>query len=246
MNSKFPTDTQMYHFLPPTILGHLIFQIGEASADPLPAGLHSLDIKIGVDGERDTMLYVPEGLETDKPVKLLVMFHGAGGSAAKVFPDFQAHADKHKFLLMLPQSTYQTWDLTVGGNGPDLEKLNRSLYDVNTHFNIDPSHFGFCGFSDGASYSLSIGLSNAHILSHIIALSGGYMNLYVPRGKAPVFIAHSPEDEQLPMNTSGFFHYKELKQNGYDVIFHEFHGRHQIHQPVVDVAMDFFMAEKSA
>ncbi len=244
MNSKFPTDTQMYSFLPPTILGHLTFQIQQASSDPLPPGLHSLEAKIGVAGERDTMLYVPEGLEPGKPAKLLVMFHGAGGSAQKVFPDFQAQADKHKFLLMLPQSTYPTWDLTVGGNGPDLEKLERALAEVNSHFTIDPSHFGFCGFSDGASYSLSIGLSNGNILSHIIAMSGGFMNLYVPRGKAPVFIAHSPEDEQLPMNTSGFFHYKELKQNGYDVTFHEFHGRHLIHQPVVEAAMDFFLAEK--
>ena len=243
MNSKFPTDPAMYSFLPPSILGHLTFQPKPATSEPLPPGMHKLNASCGEPNERDTLLFVPEGLDTSKPAKLLVMFHGAGGSAQKVLPDFQSHAEKHKFLLMLPQSTYQTWDLTVGGNGPDLQKLDQALADLNTHFTIDTGHFGFCGFSDGASYSLSIGLSNGHILSHIIALSGGFMNLYVPRGKPKVFIAHSPEDEQLPMNTSGLFHYKELKQNGYDVIFHEFHGRHLIHQPVVEAALDFFLKE---
>ena len=244
MNSKFPTDSSMYNFLPPSILGHLIFQPKAASGKPLPAGLHQLSASCGVLGERATMLYVPTDLDPSKPVKLLVMFHGAGGSAEKVRPEFQSFAENHKFLLMLPQSTYQTWDLTIGGNGPDLEKLDKALTEVNTYFTIDSRHFGFCGFSDGASYSLSIGLSNGHILSHIIALSGGFMNLYVPRGKPRVFIAHSPEDEQLPMNTSGLFHYKELKNNGYDVIFHEFHGRHQIHPPVVKAALDFFLKEQ--
>ena len=182
--------------MPPSILGHLSFQFRTPDKAPFPAGTHPLNLSLGIEGERDTILVVPEGLDTDKPVKLLVMFHGAGGSAEKVMPFFRDWAEKEKFLLMVPQSTYITWDLTVGGNGPDLEKLEKGLEEVASRYNIDKNHFGFCGFSDGASYSLSIGLSNGEIVSHVIALSGGFMNLYVPRGKPLVFIAHSPEENQ--------------------------------------------------
>ena len=243
MKSNSPSNLQNFDFslMLPSILGHLSFQFRTPDKAPFPAGTHPLNLSLGIEGERDTILVVPEGLDTDKPVKLLVMFHGAGGSAEKVMPFFRDWAEKEKFLLMVPQSTYITWDLTVGGNGPDLEKLEKGLEEVASRYNIDKNHFGFCGFSDGASYSLSIGLSNGEIVSHVIALSGGFMNLYVPRGKPLVFIAHSPEDEQLPMKTSGLHHYNELKKEGYDVEFLEFHGLHLIHPPVVEKAMELFI-----
>ncbi len=241
MKSKFPTNPGDFHFLPPSVLGHLTFQFHNPTQSPLPAGTHSLNVLLNLPDERDTLLIVPEGLDTTAPVKLLVMFHGASGSAEKVMPFFKEIAEKNRFLLMLPQSTYITWDLSIGGNGPDLERLDRALEKVNTHFLLDRNHFGFCGFSDGASYALSIGLSNGETVSHVIALSGGFMNLYVPRGKPLVFIAHSPEDEQLPMDTSGLFHYHELKKVNYDVEFLEFHGRHVIHPPVVDKAIQFYL-----
>lgn len=241
MKSKYPTNPQDFSFLPPSILGHLTFQFRNPDQPPLPPGTHYLNILLGLPDERDTLLIVPEGLDTSKPVKLLVMFHGASGWAEKVLPFFREHAEKNKFLLMIPQSTYITWDLTVGGNGPDLEKLDKALHKVNSHFNLDRNHFGFCGFSDGASYSLSIGLSNGETVSHVIAMSGGFMNLYVPRGRPLVFIAHSPEDEQLPMDTSGLYHYNELKKVGYDVEFFEFHGNHVIHPHVVEKAMAFYL-----
>lgn len=243
MKSNFPTNLHEFDFsmMPPSILGHLTFQFKTPDQSPLPPGTHSLNVPLGQEGERDTILIVPEGLDTGKPVKLLVMFHGAGGSAEKVLPFFKEHAEKNGFLLMLPQSTYPTWDLTIGGNGPDLERLERALEKVNSHFDLDKNHFGFCGFSDGASYSLSIGLSNGETVSHVIALSGGFMNLYVPRGRPLVFIAHSPEDEQLPMDTSGLYHYHELKKAGYDVEFLEFHGRHVIHPHVVEKAIRFYL-----
>ena len=243
MKSNFPSNLNDFDFsmMPPSILGHLNFRFRDPDQPPLPPGTHSLNVLLELPGERDTLLIVPEGLDTTAPVKLLVMFHGAGGSAEKVMPFFKEHAEKNKFLLMIPQSTYITWDLTIGGNGPDLERLDRALDKVNSHFNLDRNHFGFCGFSDGASYSLSIGLSNGETVSHVIALSGGFMNLYVPRGRPLVFIAHSPEDEQLPMDISGLHHYKELKKAGYDIEFMEFHGRHLIHPHIVDKAMKFYL-----
>lgn len=226
--------------LPPAVLGRLTFELTPAEAEAYEPGLHAL----GQSEEKDSYLFVPETLaKNDKgEVPLLVMFHGANGSMEKVRPFLQKHAEEQGFLLLLPQSTFPTWDLTVGGNGPDLARLEAALIQAANHFTINPQHFGFCGFSDGASYSLSIGISNGDLLSHVIVMSGGFMNVYKPNGQPRVFIAHSPEDEQLPIDTSGRKHAAMLKNSGYDVIYHEFHGPHVIHPDVVEKAIDFFVS----
>ena len=132
MHNQLDLTSFDFSLLPPSILGHLTFKPGKPTQPPLKAGLHSL----GIAQERDTMLFVPEGLDTSKPVPFLVMFHGAGGSAGRVLPIFQEQAQKHQFLLMVPQSIYQTWDLTIGGNGPDLDRLEQALTKVNTYINL--------------------------------------------------------------------------------------------------------------
>ena len=225
---------------PPALLGRLTFKITSPTQSPLPPGQHYL----GLSEERDTLLIVPEGLETNKPVPFFVMFHGSSGTAQKVLPFIEEYAHQHKFLMMLPQSTYYTWDLTIGGHGPDLDRLEKALNKVSSHFMIDPKHFAFAGFSDGGSYALSTGLTNGETVSHVIVFSGGFMNVYVKTGKPRVFITHSPEDEQLNIKTSALKHVKELKDSGYDVIFELFSGKHTIHPPIVKKAMDFFLQEK--
>lgn len=226
-----------FSLFPPSILGRLSFAHAVPGKPPLPPGRNLL----GVAPERDSVLYVPSGLEPGAAVPLLVMFHGAGGSAEKVLPFLEEHAERNRFLLLVPQSTFPTWDLTIGGNGPDLERLNSALTEIASRYLLDRGRFGFAGFSDGASYSLSIGLTNGDIVSHVISFSGGYMNVYTPTGMPQVFIAHSPEDEQLPIDTSGRRHVAKLKAGGYDVEYVEFHGNHSIQPPVVKLAVDFFL-----
>ncbi|MBS1187095.1 MAG: putative hydrolase [Burkholderiaceae bacterium] len=235
--SKLGLEGLDLSFLPPSILGRLSFSPTAPVKPPFPPGRH----RLGLSAERDTILVVPEGMEASKPVRLLVMFHGANGSAEKVLPFFEHHAHQRNFLLLVPQSTFATWDLTIAGNGPDLERLDQALAEIASRYEIDRNHFGFCGFSDGASYSLSIGVSNGDRLSHVIALSGGFMNAYQPIGKPLIFIAHSPEDEQLPIDASGRKHVRQLKEAGYEVEYFEFNGRHVIHPHVVERAVDFFL-----
>jgi len=224
---------------PPEMLGRLAFRITAPILPPLPAGKHHL----GLVEERDTILIVPQGVEVGRPVPLLVMFHGASGSAEKVLPFVVEYAHKHKFLLMLPQSTYYTWDLTIGGHGPDLDRLGKALDLVSSRFTIDPARFALAGFSDGASYALSTGLTNGDLVSHVIVLSGGFMNVYLKIGKPRIFITHSPEDEQLNIRTSALKHYTELKKEGYDIHFELFSGRHTIHPPMVEKAMALFLGK---
>lgn len=203
-----------------------------------PPGRHSL----GLSELRDAVLYVPPGLPTDAAVPLFVMFHGAGGFPEKVLPFIEAHAQRHKFLVLAPHSTFPTWDIVIGGNGPDLERLQSALREVASRYRIDTRRVAFAGFSDGASYALSIGVTNGDIATHVIAFSGGFMSIFVQEGQPRVFIAHGRADEQLPIETSGRQNASKLAAAGYDVQFVEFDGLHIIEPDVVARAIDFFLA----
>ncbi|MES2688253.1 MAG: esterase [Pseudomonadota bacterium] len=220
------------------LLGRLSFRPGAApDKNPLPAGRHPL----GIADERDAVLIVPESLPTGGPVPLLVMFHGAGGSADKVLPFLIEHARQRGFLLLLPQSQFPTWDLVIGGNGPDLERLDQALNEVASRFLLDPKRLGFAGFSDGGSYALSIGMTNGDVASHLMVFSGGFMSVFQQNGTPRIFIAHGLEDEQLPIEASARPHVAKLKAAGYDVTAVEFKGPHRIEPPAVALGIDFFL-----
>lgn len=228
--------------LMPSLMGRLSFQQSALDQPPLPAGRNSL----GISADRDAILHVPaklapERLTPGQQVPLLVMFHGAGGFAEKVLPFWEAHAEEHGFLVLAPQSMFPTWDIVVGGHGPDLARLEQALAAVAARYVIDPKHFAFAGFSDGASYALSSGITNGDIASHVIVFSGGFMSVFMQNGQPKVFIAHGLEDEQIPIGRSGRAHADKLKSAGYEVVYVEFNGNHSIQPPVVAMAVDFFL-----
>jgi len=223
--------------LDPSLFGRLSFVPVEPVHPPLPPGRHPITL---VDG-RHAQLFVPEGLDAGVPVPLMVMFHGAGGFPEKVLPHLEPHARQRKFLVLAPHSLYPTWDIVIGGNGPDLQRLHQALAAVTSHYRIDAQRLAFAGFSDGASYALSLGITNGDIASHVIAFSGGFMSVFMQTGVPKVFVAHGLADEQLPIATSGRAHAAKLRAAGYDVQYVEFDGPHVIHAPVVERAVDFFL-----
>lgn len=217
--------------------GRLPLWIMPPSKPPRPAGRYRLALAHA----RDTLLVVPEGLQPDKPVPLLVMFHGAKENAAKALPFLADYASQHRFLLLLPQSTRATWDICMGGYGPDLLRLEKALHRVFDHFAVDPKHVALAGFSDGGSYALSVGLANGDRVSHIIVFSGGFIARHKKTDIPPVFLSHSPEDERLDIDATGNRLHRELLALGADVDFHTFSGGHVIHPGIVKKAMAFFM-----
>ncbi|QYY28756.1 esterase [Cupriavidus pinatubonensis] len=222
----------------PSLLGRMAFTHAVPSAAPLPPGRH----RLGIDDERDTVLFVPDGLDAGVPVPLMIMFHGAGGFPGKVLPFIEPRAAQHKFLVLAPHSMFPTWDIVIGGNGPDLQRLHQALAAVTSRYHIRRDQLAFAGFSDGASYALSIGITNGDIASHVIAFSGGFMSVFMQEGMPKVFIAHGLADEQLPVQTSGRNNAMRLRAAGYDVEYVEFDGPHAIQPDIVDLAIRFFLA----
>lgn len=220
------------------LTGRLAFRPGAAPTEaPLAAGRHALQFDEG----REAVLIVPEGLDSSRPVPLLVMFHGAGGEANRVLPFLVPWLRARRFLLLAPQSTFPTWDIVVGGHGPDLSHLDQALAWVASRFPVDPRRLGFAGFSDGGSYALSVGLTNGDVASHVIGMSAGFMNSFSQEGAPRVFLAHGRADSQLPFESSAQPHALRLLQAGHDLTLLPFDGDHVIVPAVVERAVEFFL-----
>ena len=96
------------------------------------------------------------------------------------------------------------------------------------------------GFSDGASYALSLGLANPQLFRCIIALSPGY--LWIPPRvdrSQRVFIAHGRRDEILPFSNVTGNIMPDLERVGLRPRARWFDGGHTVDQAVVDEALDF-------
>ncbi|WP_242063296.1 alpha/beta hydrolase family protein [Nostoc sp. FACHB-892] len=117
-------------------------------------GLHSL----GLDGQRDGFVYVPESYRTDQPAPLVLILHGAGGDAEGALKILYHLAIRIATILLAVDSRQQTWDIIRGSYGPDIAFIDRALAQTFSHYAIAPNQVAIAGFSDGASYALSVGI----------------------------------------------------------------------------------------
>ncbi|GJE49640.1 hypothetical protein GOFOIKOB_2677 [Methylobacterium tardum] len=226
----------------PDLAGRLHFRHRLPTNDPLSPGRHAL----GLFAERDAVLVVPEGLDPRRPCPLVVLFHGGGGSAERILPMLEAHARAERFLLLVPQSLFPTWDIVIAGHGPDRERVAAALNAVADRFLLDPGRLCFAGHSDGGSYTLSLGLANGDVASHLIVSSAGFLSVHVQVGAPRIFLSHGTQDAQIPIARSARVHVPKLREAGYDVTYVEYDGPHAHQPPVVAQAVAFFMTDDAA
>ena len=197
------------------------------SARPLPAGearagpgLRSL-----ADGG---LLRVPPQAASGLPCPLVVLFHGAGASAHDGLALLAGEADAAGLLLLAPQSTGSTWDVIERGFGPDVRRLDRALASVFASWAVDPSRVALGGFSDGASYALSLGLDNGDLARHLVAFSPGFVAAAGQHGRPRILVTHGVHDAVLPIDRCSRRVVPRLRGAGYDVTYEEFDGGHVV------------------
>jgi phospholipase/carboxylesterase len=178
--------------------------------------------------ERDAVLQIPNKA-SDKPLPLLVMLHGATQRADDMFWYLGSAPEEAGVAVFAPNSAGTTWDAIGGGRfGEDVDYLNRMLERVFETTAIDPARVSLGGFSDGATYALSLGMINGDFFKSIVAFSPGFVISGKVHGKPRIFISHGTRDHILPIDRCGRRIAGELKGRGYDVTFREFDGDHEI------------------
>ena len=180
-------------------------------------------------------VYVPP--VDDEPLRLVVMLHGAGGAAGSALGLLRSRADRHGLLLVAPASTGRTWDVIRGDFGPDVRTLDRVLAEVTAEHPVDGCTIG--GFSDGATYALSLGLTNGDVFDSVVAFSPGYQASRVQHGRPRVFVSHGTGDQVLRIDRCSRRLVPALQRAGYDVRYHEFEGEHTVPAAVRRAAVDW-------
>jgi|SRR5579884_28528 len=204
-----------------------------------PRGLQ----RLGLDTRRDGLLYVPVDYEPSRPAPLVLMLHGAGGSAQHGLHPFQGLANRYGLILLAPDSRDSTWDVILGEYGPDVRFIERALTQTLGRYAVDPERIAVGGFSDGASYALSLGLINGDLFGFITAFSPGFMAPTRRQGLPRVYISHGTQDEVLPIDHCSRRIVPPLKRAGYDVRYHEFDGPHTVPAEIAREAADWFLLD---
>jgi phospholipase/carboxylesterase len=217
---------------------------GRFTARPVPApsdllqhGLHTLATSNG----RETIVLVPATVTIGRPAPLLLAFHGATMSVAESLDANTDAVTQAGVILVAPSSEGITWDAIRGGYGVDLQRADDAISHVFHHCAVDPRHVAISGFSDGATYAISVGLVNGDLFTHIIAHSAGFIIPGERHGRPAAFIAHGTRDQILPIERCGRHIATELAHDGYNVQFVEFDGGHQIRAENVQRAMRWFV-----
>jgi phospholipase/carboxylesterase len=219
-----------------------------ATSTTWAAGIHPLELG----SARDALLRIPVDANAE-PLPLLVLLHGAGGSAPRFLRWLSPAIDPFRVAVLVPDSRDSTWDvlrakqqtpLDIITSGPhsaafglDVAFLNQALDRVFRTVAVDPMRVAVGGFSDGATYALSLGLINGDLFQRIIAFSPGFVVEGEARGRPAIFVSHGRADDILPIDRCSRRIVPHLQKRGYAMTFREFEGGHDVPDAVAREAM---------
>jgi polyhydroxybutyrate depolymerase len=186
------------------------------SAAGIPAGSSTRTVTVG-GMDRTFRVYRPATLDTSRPVPLVLMIHGGGGSAADAERSYgwDAEADRAGFVVAYPDGISHGW--TVGGGCcrrpgdagvDDVAYVEQLVADLGAVLPVDPARTYATGISEGGmlSYRLAcdtslfaaVGPDSATLLGECPA----------PRPASVIHI-HGTADTRIPYDGSagkGVYH----------------------------------------
>jgi phospholipase/carboxylesterase len=206
------------------------------ATEPTKPGTYPL----GLRRDRDGVLYLPPQYTHGTPIPLALLLHGAGGTGARILRRFQSYADDLGIAFVSPDSRAATWDRN-DRLASDVEFIDRALALAFRRVSTTPDRLRIAGFSDGASYSLSVGLTNGDLFPRILALSPGFCGPAQTRGKPQLYFTHGTRDDILPIDITSRRIVPLLQRAGYTVEYHEFDGVHETPPEITRPAFEWLI-----
>ena len=220
-------------------------QVGEGRLFARPRARATTSLESGPLGlggdDRDGVVQMPSA-KHDGPMPLLVFLHGATQNGAGMLRRIGADADALGIAVLAPDSRRRTWDAISGNFGEDVAFLNRTLEHVFARLAVDPARLAIGGFSDGASYALSLALANGDLFSKVVACSPGFVMSAPTHGRPRIFVSHGTADQILPIDQCSRVIVPRLRGMGYEVTYREFEGRHEMPADTLTEALRWMTA----
>ncbi len=217
---------------------------GDSSGDGDGTGAASCAGKPGKPGlstrqvlGHNVQLYIPESLDANKPVPLLLVHHGLlmSGEMMKETTGFMAVADREGFAVAFPDGlaggflNATTWnagaDLCGGagiaaGTSDDLAFVRELVASIQADQCISSDHIFATGFSMGGFFSSHLGCQLDDLIRGIAPHSGGtYPGDCPAKNPKPVMIWHGTTDTTVSVSCGADARDKWVARNGCDTAF---------------------------
>jgi polyhydroxybutyrate depolymerase len=181
---------------------------------------HEEEVSLIVDGLKRTYLIHVPGTDTKKEFPLVLMLHGAGGSADHVAQRYgwREKADKESFIVVFPQALpidpYKAPRFATNPNiwndgsnrtrqeqHDDIAYLRAVIQDVVKKNSIDQDAIFCTGFSNGASMCFLAGVELSDIISAIAPVAGHlWLKKPKPKRLISMMLITGSEDPLNPLN----------------------------------------------
>jgi polyhydroxybutyrate depolymerase len=162
-------------------------------------------------------LYVPRSLPRDKPVALVLAFHGGEGEGATLEPflRFDDLADREGFLVAYPDAVGKHWN--DGRENSHFESYRDKVDDVAfvsalldaiaKDYRIDPARVYATGISNGGIFSHYLAARLSTRIAAIAPVAGGiaepFRASFHPERQVSVLMMNGTEDPLVPYHGGG-------------------------------------------
>ena len=216
----------------------------EVRDEPSPTGHVSIER-----GESRAVLLTPSEIDPAKRYPLVTVLHGAGRQDEMLVRACRDEPEKRDALFLVPRSALPTWDLIASPERPDLDFLEYAYDLIYRRYPVDAGRQALLGYSDGASYALSVGLSNPHLFRAVMGWAASFIaldptfNLDADR-KPAVLLEYGTHDEIFPFERVAVPMRENLRKAGYTVEFRvDQGGKHWPSSDFLPEALDWFFSE---
>lgn len=175
-------------------------------------------------GPHRAVLLTPDDIDPEERLPLVTVFHGAGRQDEMLVKACHGEPQRRRALFLVPRSLDATWDLITGRGQADLEFLEHAWDLVYRRYPVDADRQVLMGYSDGASYALSMALSNPGVFDAALCWAAGFVvvdrsSIGRPGRKPRIYLEYGTHDELFPFEQIALPMRDDLRKAGYELEF---------------------------
>jgi polyhydroxybutyrate depolymerase len=148
------------------------------------AGPQDRKYQISIGGTTRTyLLYVPNSINKDHAVPLLLVFHGGGGHAYNMprFTGFDALAESRGFIVAYPDSTNGHWnDTRALSPADDVGFVSALVDEVEHNYPVDPARIYATGISNGGFFAQRLACDLADQIAAVASVAATMPETLLP------------------------------------------------------------------
>ena len=217
----------------------------EPRDEDAPTGFVQLE-----EGESRGVLLTPEEINPARNYPLFTVFHGAGRQDEMLVKACRGEPEARQAFFFVPRSVAPTWDLIAGGDGEDFAFLEFAWDLIYRRYPIDPDAQCVLGYSDGASYALSLALSNPGFFDAALCWAAGFAVMDrnavgLESRRTRVYLEYGTHDELFGFEEVALPMRERLERAGYAVEFSvDEGGRHWPSGDFQPQALDWYFSDQ--